>query len=322
MRLPQPLPLLVALAMLLPSGAFAQSEALVESLGGLAWGMARDEAVEVFTEQFDAQFRTDIAGVNDPIRIDRLRQERDRRVGEIAGSHETFEELRTAYDGSVIAGEVRGRAGQSMITMREALLTRYLIFAGDLLTKVAIVYALDDVGYIGFEAFVERLEQLYGRPTSTEWGEDDLGIRRLQRALWDDGATRLRVEDRSALFAGYVLVFTDATRPDEVVDVAALNSATRPSAGRNLSDMVRRIGDEPQTGRPGSDDIVDQITGSRTEVVLDVREVEDEGEPADGSGEGSALDEDEALEAVERTSRPRPSTPATETDADEGVTIY
>lgn len=316
---------LLALVSLLAPRLSAQSAPLIEALGGLQWGMNAASSIEVFGESYLDEYRTSIAGVNDPMEIDRLRQAADRKVNEIANSLESFDEVTTAYDVSIIGGEVRGGAGQTMVTVREQVLTRYLLFTNDRLTKVAVVYALDDVGYIGFEGFIERLSELYGRPTSSEWAEDDIGVRMLARAIWNDGSTRMRVEDRSAMFAGYVLVFTDATLEDVVVDVAALRTATRPSGGRNLSDMVRRIGDTPTTSRPGSDDIIDRLTGTDTTVELEVLEAEPLA--GEGSGEGdeaaSALDDEDELEDGERRARPRPSTPTTETEEeDEGVTIY
>lgn len=314
-------PTLVAL----PAPVAAQTSPLLDALGGLSWGMSTTEVVDWYRELYLDDYRTAIAGVNDPMEIDRLRQDTDRAVGRIAESLETFDETRTGYEVSVIQGEVAGNRGQAMLTVREAVLTRYFVFEGDRLIKVAVVYALEDIGYLGFEGFVERLEEMYGRPATSDWEEDDIGVRHLRRAQWDDGIARLRVEDRSAMFAAYVLVFGDATVPDAVVDSSAVRTATRPSGGRSLSDMVQRLQtDAPETET--SADIVDQLTGADTSVTI-VVPVDAEAVAVEGSGgadgDQSALDDDETITDGERRTRPTRTTPTeAEEETDEGVTIY
>lgn len=325
--------LVVAAAFVLawPAGAAAQSDDLASALGGLSWGATSDDILSWHRESILEDYRTNIAGLNDPIEIDRIRRGSDEDYDEVADSLETFDTTRTGYEVSVIQGEIVGGRGQSMITVREDVTTKYYVLTGDTLSKMIVVYDLESLNYMGFEGFVERLEQLFGRPESSDYEEDDLGIRQLVRASWSDTVTRLRVEDRSDMFASYILVYTDASRDDLTVDVSAVRSSTRPSSGRNLGDLVNRLESEGSSSG-GNEDVVDQILGTRTEVDLNLGRnadnATDEGEPGDPTT-ASALDDDEDLDDAEPLERPtRPTRPSGTTttddgeDDDDGVVIY
>lgn len=322
-----------ALAIGWPAVASAQSDDLASALGGLSWGVSSEDILSWHRESILEDYRTNIAGLNDPIEIDRIRRLSDESYNEIADSLEPFETTRTGYEVSVIQGEIVGGRAQSMITVREDVTTRYYVLTGDALSKMIVVYDLESLNYMGFEGFVERLEQLFGRPESSDYEEDDLGIRQLVRASWNDTVTRLRVEDRSDMFASYILVYTDASREDLTIDVAAVRSSTRPSSGRSLSDLVNRLETEDD-GSGSNEDVVDELLGTRTVVDLNLGsddDVVDDAAMGDPT-QASALDDDEDLDDEAPLERPtrstRPSTTTTtdtdtdDGDDDDGVVIY
>lgn len=298
----------------------AQSTELSSALGNLSWGDAPSDLLADRRAQIMDDYRVAIRGLRDPIEIDRHRARADDRYEEVADSLESFPDIRTGYEVSVIRGEIAGSRDQSMVSVREDLTSLYYVFTGDELTKLMVVYRLEDLDWVGFEGFVERLEQLFGRPDESSWAEDDIGRRTLERVSWTDGVTTLRVEDRSQMFSSYLLVYTDATAEDIRVDVEQLTEATRPTSGRDVGAMMRRL--QSEQNDTVSDDVVDNILGERTEVELRLRDDEavDPEAMADGDGE-SALDEDEDLETVERLERPArraPTSDATDEEEEDG----
>ncbi len=153
---------LVALALAAP--AHAQSTELSSALGNLSWGDAPSDLLADRRAQIMDDYRVAIRGLRDPIEIDRHRARADDRYEEVADSLESFPELRTGYEVSVIRGEIAGAHDQSMVSVREDLTTLYYVFTGEELTKLMVVYRLEDLDWVGFEGFIERLEQLFGRP--------------------------------------------------------------------------------------------------------------------------------------------------------------
>lgn len=313
-----------------PIPAAAQSATLSDALGGFTWGMTSAALLASQQETMMVDYRASIAGMNDPIAVDRMRREADVRFNVIRDSLTTFDTPRTGYEVSVIAGEIAGGRGHSMVTLRDDVTTRFFVFHNDQLRKLMVVYDLPTLDFIGFEGFVERLGQLFGRPEDSAYATDDIGRRTLTRVSWSDRTTRLRAVDRSQMFASYLLVYTDSTIADETIDVADTARATRPSGGRNLGDMVRRLESQgPSSG--ASTDIVDQITGRPVEVDLTMPGAASTAPTAveDPNGAASALDDEEELEDGPRRTRPereRARRPATETEAaeeeEEGLTIY
>lgn len=320
--------LVLSVLLVLPQLARAQGADLSAALGGAWWGMSVDEFLTLHRDRMLEEYRTSVAGLDDPMAIDNVRRANDAAYNEIAGSLETFESLRTGYEMSAIGGEVVGGQGQQMVTVRTDTTQQYFIFTADRLSKAAVVYGLEPLDYIGFEGFVERLEQLYGRPLTSNYEEDDIGIRHLRNAAWEDGATRLRAEDRSQMFASYVLVYTDATVADLRADVTQTTRALRSNSGSSVTDMLRTI-EERGTTSSGGEHAVDALIGGAPEVDLTLGRppsLTGEGEGSADGREATALDDDEELDDAEQISRPRRTDDGDddedEDDDDGGVTIY
>jgi hypothetical protein len=320
---------LLAVSLLVSSTAFATE--LGSVLGALQWGDTPERVLDVERERVLEDYRIRIAGLNDPLEIDRIRRQSDEQVEGLRASLEPFDGARTGYEVSVIAGEIRPGAEQSMMTIRDGVTTRYLVFSTGRLSKYMVVYDQASLDYVGFEGFIERLGQLFGPPGSSDFEANDIGVRRLVRALWTDGQTRLRVVDRSGMFASYLLVYSDATLADDVHDVTATVRANRPSGGRNIGDMVRRLETEGAGSSGEQEDVVDRITGR--EIVVDTTRglvpttaASDEDSDAPRT---TALDDDEDLETIERQVRPsrsgstrRNESSTTSDSDDDGLTIY
>lgn len=315
-------------SLVLAAPANAQSTYSSE-LGSAEWGQSMAEVLQQFEDRILDEYRTEIAGVRDPIEVDRMRRQADERYAAIEDSAVTFDRARTGYEVSVIQNEIRVGAGLSMFTARDDYSTDYYVFADDRLVKLVVTYDQASLNFLGFEAFVERLEAALGGPESTDWRVDDIGVRHMTRAVWSDGTTRVRAEDKSRMFASYLVVYSDADYDDAVPTdgegVAAGGAVHRPSTTRDIGSLIRQMDSESEGLRDNSD-AVDQILGTTTEVDLQLRSDEEAiAEREAAEAEGNALEEDEELEDVEQVERPtRPSRSADEEEEEEegGGLIY
>jgi hypothetical protein len=320
------------IVVLLHAPAASGQDAYVEALGGLSWGATPDDVLAHHRERVMARYRLDIAGIRDPIAIDRLRRQAEQRVREMDESHERFDGQRTGYEVSVLQNELVVGTGMSMMTIRQDETVRQYVFVDDALRKMIVTFDQASLGYVGFEPFVNQLSAVLGGPSDTEWREDDIGVRQLVRAVWTDGETRIRAEDKSRMFASFIVVYGDASHADDASTVSADASpggrANRPGASRDVGALMRRI--DPGEDRPRDNTaIVDDLIGGPVEVELRVRSDEEvfneDGERLDGAA--SALDEEDELEDVEQEERPRRaeprrSEPETEPEDDDGGLIY
>lgn len=289
--------------------ATAQNSGLASAIEGVSWGATEEEVLAHHRERERANYRLLVEEMSDPLEIDRVSRESDGRFQRIANSLERFEELRTGYEVAVIRGEIAGAQGQSLLTTRLDVGNRFYVFTNGRLVKYMEIYELSTLGFIGFEAFVERLGQALGRAETSDFEEDSLGIRQMVRAAWSDGVTRLRVEDRSTMFAAYMLVYTDATVEELRSDPVAVAQATRAGgSGASVMQLVQQVGSQSRSG--ASADVVDSIIGRRTEVVLRTMGETEEAEAAPVATGPSALQDDEVLTDAPRLVRERrPSAP-------------
>jgi hypothetical protein len=307
-------PLVRALLVLLCSAASvmvttevtAQSTSLAAALEDISWGDSAEDVLAVYAERERQAYLLRIEGMNDPLEIDRLRREADALVARIANSRESFDITQTGYEVSAIRGEVVGTRGQSMVSVRQGDTSRYYVFTDNRLVKYMEIFDIAALGYVAFEGFVERLGQVLGRPESSDYQEDDIGVRKLVRAAWSDGDTRLRVEDRSSMFAAYLLVYTDASVTELTVNPEEVARAMAPAGRSSISDMLARASADSETRTAANRDVVDDIIGQRTVIELD-NSSEEAAALADSGP--SALDDTEVFEDAPRMVRERRAAP-------------
>lgn len=289
-------------------------QALDDVLGDLEWGASEEEVLADERERILDAYRLSIAGETDPLVIDRQRREADEDFEEIRDARVAFDGVRTGFEVSVLRGEVVAGQGQSMIPVRDELVQRYYVFENGALKRVVVTYDQADLGYIHFEPFTEQLLPLFGAPTSTESVTDDIGREMLTGVSWVGDVTRLRVEDRTEMFASYILVYDDATWT--APDPPAAATGSRESSGRgSLGNLMQRLESDEST-TSSNDDVVDDLLGAPTTVELRIRVDED---AIEGSGEGADPEED-AAEAPAQAPR-RSTTPSREEEEDDGGEI-
>jgi hypothetical protein len=322
-----------------PSAQAQDDGGLATILQGLQWGASHEEVLAHYRTRYLQDYQADIAGVRDSLEIDRIRRSHDQRYQRVVDSYELLEQPRTGYEVSVLGGEVAGANHESMLTTRTDNAILYYAFHDDQLFKIVVAYNSTYLGGLDFESFIEQVEGRYGSPDSTAVDETQTGIRYLARAIWNDGHTRLRVENRSNVFGTFVMVFTDPAREDRAV--ASRTTTGNASRGVYVSDQVRML-QQPQTQRRNTD-IADQIIGAPTVVELHVPEAapyeyatpaqarplaEVEAEAAAAAeAEGRAQPESEDAQAQRRRrererERARAQEEAQEEEEEEGITIY
>lgn len=282
------------------------------ALNGLDWGATSEEVLAHQRELIMDHYRTDIAGIRDPIEIDRMRRDAEDDYLQIESSYVEFDANRTGFEVSVIQDEVRAGAGHALLSVRDDWSTYYFVFLDDTLRKMVVTYDQASMGFVGFEAFVERLESALGGPTATDWEVDDIGVRQMTRATWEDEAARVRAEDKSEMFASFLLVYADPTLVEEAPAEREIGRTVRPAGTRDIGAMIRRIDENADEETRDNSDVVDELLGSRTEVEIQLpADAVLNAEPTEGEASGptvSAMDDDEELEDAERLERrDRPS---------------
>lgn len=320
---------LIALT-LFSATAFADSP-LTTVLDGLEWGDSSETVLSHHRERILEEYRTEIAGIRDPIEIDRMRRDAEDTFLQIEASHTVFSGARTGYEVSVIQHEVRSGADQSVISVRDDWSTFYYVFVDDSMQKLIVTYDQASMGFVGFEAFVERLESALGGPTATDWEVDDIGVRHMTRSTWEDDVARVRAEDKSDMFASFLLVYMNVDLVEENPG-DAVAGPRQVGGSRDIGALMRRMDEEAPAETRNNENVVDGLLGTRTEVDLLLPEdgAALEGEEGMAAESGvSAMDDEEELEDEERRERPTRSSSSSSSDdreeeeeEEEGEIIY
>lgn len=303
--------------------ASASAGELSAVLGGLSWGDSPHALLDARRAMLMDEYRQRIEGLDDPLQIDRVRRTLDERFDAIANSHEHLEAAQTGFEVSVLAGEVRGAAGYSLITVRNRDNVEYFIFREGALVKLVQSFDLARLDFLGFDPFIDQLADVLGPPDEVEHRVDDIGRRLVLRAQWTDGVTRLRVENRAQLYNAYTLVFTDATREDSFVPPEQLSGPGARRGGGRVGNIMQSIEAQPEGGPSGDPGVVDRIIGRGTEDVRTVlRADEREAAEREARRQQEAEEAEEEQEAEEEgEARPRQRTRPRPAER-EGETFY
>lgn len=295
--------------------------ALARILQGLSWGDTTSNVIDYYQREYLEDYRADIAGMRDTVRIDQIRRSHNDRLERVRESQQSFEGTRTGYEASVLSGEIVAGNDEGLLTVRTENANLYYVFASDQLFKIVVAYNSSYLGGLSFEAFLDQVERRYGPSEHTEMGETTTGLRYLARAKWEEGDTRLRIENHSNLFGTFIMVFTNAGLEDRVVRLRG-DSGTS-SGAVEVSDLVRSLGAQ-QTDDGRYSDIVDQIIGHETEVELSVPEAAPVDLTITTQTESEEEEEGAEAEETEEATPRRRRQPAEEEEEqeEEGITIY
>lgn len=316
--------LLLALNFVATSASAAEVTDLV---GGVSWGMNRTQVEANYRSELIAEYRQEIAGSRDAVRNDRLRRGVDEKIARFRDTWVELDGTRTGYESSTIADEIFTGGNLSMMIMPSADVPKYFVFKDGRLVKILIATNVASLDFMPFHSFVSTLRGVYGRPDDVQSEVDDIGVKHETRAIWTDSKSRLRIENKSAVFNTYLMVLTNVKEEDFMRDTRAASAAARTSGG-TLDDLFQEVAADA-SNRTG-DDVVDRIVGSQTQVHVRLRSDAGDGDALTSQAVGtSAMDDTEVLQDVEKVERRSSSRRSRRSGSDEpapssggGRTIY
>ncbi|MBI3074213.1 MAG: hypothetical protein HYY84_19060 [Deltaproteobacteria bacterium] len=178
-------------------------------LKGLKWGATVTGILARYQGQIEASYAKRLAGISDPLTMDRIRRDRDDEIALLAKRVVKLDGARTRYAVSAIEGEFRLNNGEEVFVAPVIEATQnYFLFRHQALFKVVVVHRLGErAKRLAFTEFIDGLKRVYGKPRQFEYaGADESEI---TAAEWSDGATRLIARDKSDVFLAYLVVLAD-----------------------------------------------------------------------------------------------------------------
>lgn len=253
--------------------AWAESQGeLVGALRGLDWDVRKGEVLKSFKTELEGEFKETASQLRDPVKKERLRRRMLDNFEKIEESYVQLKGKRTGFEVSVIAGEYSTKNNESLLIVRDEYAQRYYLFADGRLWKMIIAYNPEYIQDVGFEAFTEQVARKYGAPVDNQYQENS-GEQILSSVIWRDEVTELRIEDKSEFFNTFTMVFSNLEKAQrfEKFRRAFGERKKKDSLGFDLADLQNE-GEYDE----GGDDVVDSITGVKTEVVLNDELFKDE----------------------------------------------
>lgn len=279
--------------------SFAAS--VTELRDGVQWGWTKDQVVDHYKVDLVDDYRKKTKGSRDIVYNDRLRKAVDEKVKAFASTYVEFDGARTGYESSAIALEVYAGANLSMLIQKDADNPQYYVFKNGKLAKILVAMNVAGLQFIPFHAFIDTLIDSYGKTKTRESKQDDIGVEHDVRATWVQGDTRMRAENRDAVFNTYLLVLTPSSKDDFMANANIQTRAT-DSAGSDLDDIFAQA--ESESANVNHKNVVDRLTESTSDVTIRLRSDAKAGEALTSSATGSsAMDDTEVLEDVEKKNR-------------------
>lgn len=316
--------LLVA-ATLTPSSAAA--EPLDSLLGTLNWGDSAETVLETLRERVLAGYRVEVAGIVDPLQVDRIRRRADDRIEAIESTFRQLDGARTGFEVSAISGEIAAGAGIGLINARWPEGHIYYVLQDNALRRLMVVLEPTQFGGLDFEELAEALDARHEVPGERGDALDDIGRRNLMRMTWTDDSTTLRLENRQDMFHSWLLVVSDVTWDGPVPELADPTPPAERLRGsrRSVSDLIQGL---ESSEAANQDTLIDNLFGTdievRTMLRSDEERAEEEAEEERRREEEAAAERElEEERARQRRARERARQPQQrQQEPEEGVTFY
>lgn len=236
--------------------AKGQDGGLAKPLGEIKWGDDKGEVIKKLKDEKLAELRE-----RDDLKRDRVLMQREKKrvMDQMDDVEESFEKLDDAgsYRVSVISDEFTPKNNESLLRIKDKVANRFFFFVDGKLYKLVVAYNQDYLKGVGFESFVVQTAKKYGKPVSTEYGEVD-GEEELVQAVWKDGQTQLRVENKKAFFGTFTMAFTDRSTLERLENLRrAAGGSDKREEG--VSKRVKALTERPD--RDTDADVVDGIVG-------------------------------------------------------------
>lgn len=265
-------PLLGLLVGLLAFGgsALADAEKKPEPKKGISailktldWGASSPAVFTQLEAEVEARYEKKLDKV-DVLVVDKIMKEQRAEKAAIRKGLVRFAGANTGYEASLIADDFTTNNGESAVRVDDGPAQRYYFFKDEQLYKVLVVYSTNVARQTKFPDFVRKAAGKYGQPAETR--KDKEG-KALVSAIWRDGMTELRVEDRS-LFGTYTMAFIQLGRG---VEIEAERTPTADGAQPIVSAQSEgMIADIMGDGEGAGADVVDRLTGTEHKVDLEL----------------------------------------------------
>ncbi len=258
---------------------FAQDPGLAAYLGALNWGDASREVMAKFEQALWNEYdrvRVTLPNVED---VDRLRSETIARIDTIKANYLKFEKNKTEYRTSIIDGKFARGTSEAVLRVDDPETQTYYFFVADKLWKMVVAFNINVARETPFNEFIKVLAQSHGQPLTVNYSNGSRKKRILSDAIWRDGITELKVENKTELFGTYIMELTDQGWIDRITAMrnrlskdskdtttggktAKGDADTRPAKTMTETMMEEATSTEGHQAAP--EDIVDQlIQGSK-----------------------------------------------------------
>ncbi len=204
-----------------PAGKAGKGEAtpvssLASMMNGLKWGMSHADVQKTFTENggiiwkdYDAKLAKARVGPE----MTAIEAERESAKQAFGRSYIEFKDTPTGYDATGIRGEYSYRNRESLMWItREGKPKRYFFFISDRLWKMYDEVALTETGPLGksYIDAVNKMNAQLGASGRIQGADAEKGIN-ATTVDWKDGASHLRVVDRSGDKVAAVVIEDNGT---------------------------------------------------------------------------------------------------------------
>jgi hypothetical protein len=245
-----------------PAAAGKEPIVGVLETAGLKWGSSVTEVKNLYKEKIKAEFAERMKGEKDSLKMYNLGKEREAALAEIDAKYVVFDAKKEAtFKSAIVAKEFKYDPSESMIIVPTPQSQWYLFFIEERLWKLVIAYNSDYIGDRTFADIISLGSGKYGEPKKRWLRKPMKGDPIMVAAEWEDGGSRLWMEDKIALFGSIVMIYSDKTkRADDRSDV----SNPLPKDGVSSYGPPDWVIDSIKTDSDpaaGHADVVDRITG-------------------------------------------------------------
>lgn len=236
---------------------------ITKALKELKWDMSHSQVISFLEKGISKQYSDAVSQAKDDLKIDELRRKEKAEKAAIKAGYIRFTGQRTGYEVSVLKDDFAHNNSETMLRYDEGGIQRYYFFRYDRLWKVMVVYPATNSE--GFTQLISQVKKAYGRPQKMNWETPYGGARRMVEAIWQDDQTQMVIEDKSAFYSRFVMRFISLAAGREIKEIHDRKKAVKE---QNRSNSKSSIGVDIFADEDNTDDVVDQITGTKHEVNM------------------------------------------------------
>jgi hypothetical protein len=247
---------------------------ITKALKELKWDMGHRGVIAFLEKGVTKKYEEAVKAAADDLEIDALRRKEKEEKAVIKAGYIRFTGQRTGYEVSVLKDDFAHNNSETMLRFDEGSVQRYYFFRYDKLWKVMVVYP--STSSDAFKQLISQVKGSYGRPKKVNWETPYGGARRMVEAIWQDDQTQMVIEDKSAFYSRFVMRFISLAAGREIQDIHEKKKAVKE---QNRSSSASKIGVDIFADEDKTDDVVDQITGTKHEVNMNrLQELKADGE--------------------------------------------